>query len=1085
MAEVKPPVTRPMPDIAAELASVGFVEAEEVGHGGFGVVYRCRQPTLDRTVAVKVLTTDRDSENLARFFREQHAMGRLSGHPNIVTIHQTGTLHSGQPYIVTPFYERDSLATRIRRSGPIDLSHALHIAVKLAGALEAAHRLDVLHRDVKPGNILLTDYGEPELSDFGIAHVAGGFGTGAGTIIASPAFTAPEVLRGKPATVASDVYSLGATLFFAITGHAAFERVSGEDVVAQFDRITEHPVPDLRKNGIPGDVAAAIEHAMAADPADRALTAAAFGDELREIERRGGGVVDEMALPRECGGEPAPRHEEVIRAPSAIKLVSDVTSFVGRRREMAETKRLLSSKRLVTLTGVGGVGKTRLATQVARELSGAFGDGVYLVELAHVSEPDLVPHEIAAALRIRDQSTRSIEDVLVAYLERKHLLLVLDNCEHLVEVCGRLVGGMLRAAPQLTILATSREPLGVLGEHCRIVPPLSFPSIADITSTPGRRGYGHEALDLFEERVREVQPAFQLDSASMPAAAELCRQLDGLPLAIELAVAHLRALSLDQIVGRLGDRFRLLTSGNRGGPGRHQTLRAMVDWSFELCSAQERLLWSRLSVFVGGFDLEAIEAVCVGEDLGADEIILVLTGLINKSIVIRDGTGAEVHYRMLETILAYGREHLVASGDEPVFRRRHRDYYLHLAELCNETWFGPDQVKWVNRLQRVQSNLWAALDSCLSPSAESAAGLRMVAMLCYYWNCGHEQEGRYWIDRMLCLNKRPTRERANALWVNGWIAMDQGDNVSARAYFDECIRLADQLDDQAARMWAQQFLGSAEQFRGNFSRAEELLAEPTAFHKKQGVVNSLTLVGVSQLAFVLTMLGKADRAIQLCNQCRAACEPVGEQWTLSWALWVSGLAHWTRSEHRKARADLTAALDMKYDLNDQLGMSACVELLAWIAAEEGRSRLACQLFGAARILWSSVGGSPLFGQEVLIDHSDRYVERIRKALGVKTFYEEYRRGEHLLVQEAIALASRQSETSTGSGSSVLEEVGLTRREAEVARLVARGLTNKEIADRLFIAQRTAEGHVERTLAKLGFKSRTQVAAWLSKEENGR
>src|ERR1700752_283638 len=309
-----------VPDIPAELHDAGFEDVAEIGRGGFGVVYRCAQPMLDRSVAVKVLTADLDQENLDRFLREQHAMGRLSGPPNIVTILQVGTTTRGRPFIVMPYHAKNSLEALIRRHGPLDWSETLRIGVKLAGALDAAHRAGILHRDVKPANILLTEYGEPELTDFGIARIVGGFQTATGVITGSPAFAAPEVLEGNKPTPASDVYSLGATLFCALTGHAAFQRRSGEQVVAQFLRITSQPIPDLREHGLPDNVAAIIERAMSRDPSDRPAGAAQFGDELRETQRGSGVAVDEMARPVELGVErressgvwQAPRRENTL-----------------------------------------------------------------------------------------------------------------------------------------------------------------------------------------------------------------------------------------------------------------------------------------------------------------------------------------------------------------------------------------------------------------------------------------------------------------------------------------------------------------------------------------------------------------------------------------------------------------------------------------------------------------------------------------------------------------------------------------------------------------------------------------------------
>ena len=391
MAEYDPTATQRdlTPDIATELAAAGFDDAQEVGRGGFGIVYRCLQPSLDRTVAVKVLTADLEPDNLERFIREQRAMGRLSGHPNIANILQVGATTSGQPYIVMHYHPHGSLATRIHRTGPIEWQEAVRLGVKVAGALETAHRIGTVHRDVKPANILLTDYGEPQLTDFGIARIAGGFETSTRAVVGSPAFTAPEVLGGRPPTPASDVYGLGATLFCAITGHAAFERRSGEQVMAQFLRITSHPVPELRGEDIPADVCVAIERAMAREPDDRASTAAEFGEELREAQLRNGLPADEMALPADLGRQ---THDEPRRgastrtasgrsgpmttagrndaattgtppAPSTRFRPPTPTRQLVERRQLIDSLRAGQRRRLTVIHAPAGFGKSTLAAQ--------------------------------------------------------------------------------------------------------------------------------------------------------------------------------------------------------------------------------------------------------------------------------------------------------------------------------------------------------------------------------------------------------------------------------------------------------------------------------------------------------------------------------------------------------------------------------------------------------------------------------------------------------------------------------------------------------------------------------------------------
>ncbi|ETW24123.1 serine/threonine-protein kinase [Mycobacterium gastri] len=488
-----------VPDIPAELREAGFDDVTEVGRGGFGVVYRCAQPLLDRTVAVKVLTTDLDPENLDRFLREQHAMGKLSGHPNIVTILQVGTTVSGRPFIVMPYHAKNSLESLIRRHGPLDWSETLRIGVKLAGALEAAHRAGILHRDVKPANILLTEYGEPELTDFGIARMAGGFQTATGIITGSPAFTAPEVLEGKAPTPASDLYSLGATLFCALTGHAAFERRSGEKVIAQFLRITSQPVPDLREHGLPADVAALIERAMARDPAARPKSAAEFGDELRDVQRASGVAVDEMALPVDLGVE---RRTSPV-APSAVRRDTGATptpptpttkyrppvptrSLVVRNR-LLDVLRAGGRRRLALIHAPSGFGKSTLAAQWREELGNRVPVGWLTIDdddnnvvwfLAHLLELiRQVRPALAASLGqlLDEHGDDAARYVLTALIDEIHhkddrLVVVIDDWHRVSDpqTVGALGFLLERGCHHLQVIVTSWSRAGLPVSKLRI-----------------------------------------------------------------------------------------------------------------------------------------------------------------------------------------------------------------------------------------------------------------------------------------------------------------------------------------------------------------------------------------------------------------------------------------------------------------------------------------------------------------------------------------------------------------------------------------------------------------------------------------
>jgi len=432
-------------DVVTELGSAGFMDAEEIGRGAFGQVFRCTQPAVDRTVAVKVLSGEFD-ENRARFFREQRAMGRLTGHPNIVDMLEVGVTATGRPYLVMPYHARGSLDSRIRHDGPLPLSDALRLGVKIAGALETAHRADIVHRDVEPGNILITDYGEPALTGFGIAHIAGGFETSTGTISGSPAFTAPEVLSGAAPGRASDVYGLAATLFCALTGHAAFERRSGEQVVAQLQRITGQPVPDLREHGIPDDVSSIIEAAMSHEPSDRP-TAELLGDQLRRVERSHGFAVADMPPRSETGTEkPSGTRPPDVAENGTGSLPLELTSFIDRRSEVTTLENLLTGSRLVTLTGTGGVGKSRLALRIAHQLRPDFSDGVWLAELAGLRDATAVVDVVAATLGLRNWGPEPTLDVLVRYLSSRDLLLLLDNCEHVIDAVTTLTESLCAPA---------------------------------------------------------------------------------------------------------------------------------------------------------------------------------------------------------------------------------------------------------------------------------------------------------------------------------------------------------------------------------------------------------------------------------------------------------------------------------------------------------------------------------------------------------------------------------------------------------------------------------------------------------------
>lgn len=1077
-----------LPFISDELREAGFDDAREIGRGGFGVVYRCTQAGLDRAVAVKVLTADLDEENRARFFREQRAMGRLTGHPNIVGVLQVGTTDTGRPYLVMPYHRQGSVDTKIRENGPLDLEEVLRLGVKMSGALETAHRLGILHRDVKPANILLTDYGEPALTDFGIAHIADGFKTATGTVTGSPAFTAPEVLGGEPPSPASDVYGLGATLFSALTGHAAFERRSGEQVVAQFLRITAQPMPDMREQGFPDDVCAVIEKAMSRDPRDRPSTTV-LGEKLRELQVRRGLSVDEMALRAEPGAEPRDPQPPSTRwrpptSPVARRadrnLPLELTSFVGRRTELAEVKNLLSVSRLVTLTGIGGVGKTRLALRVASNVQRDFADGVWLVELGELHDESLVVGAVAAELGVRDQSSRPVTEILVEFLATRTLLLVLDNCEQVIDAVAGLAEVLLRACPQLRILTTSREPLGIGGESVLRVSPLAVP---DPDREPSLRGLPrYDALTLFAERAAAAVRGFEITEENKATVSRICQRLEGLPLAIELAAARLRAMSPEQILQRLDDRYTLLTSGSRGAPTRQQTLRWSIDWSYDLCTPLEQKLWGRLSVFAGSFELDAAEEIC-GGDLTPEELLDTLGSLVDKSILIREESDTVVHFRLLETLRDYGREKISNAGGYEMLRRRHRDWYQQLALDAAAGWVSPRQLEFIDRLDRERPNLREALEYCLSDNdGGAAAGLRMATAL-YHFSLtrGLYTESRHWLDSFLALDAgKPTAERIRAIHADSLLAVVQGDLLAATALVEEGRALVEQITDPLAHALLDQANAMLALYRNDLPRAISGLESALAVFDIRG---DLPLqVGVLQiLGLGYELLDESTRSVGCYEKALSISESHGESVYQSYTLWAMGVAVWRQGDQDRAVTLLGQALQLTEQVNDPLTCAACLEVLAWIAAADSNPRRAAVLMGAAEELGHSVGSITIVFPSLQPYHEES-AATTRRALGEKAFGSARRQGRLMSMEDAVAFAlGREPLDATPTGTSVV----LTKREREVAELVAQGLTNKQIAAKLVISLRTAQGHVEHILTKLGFNSRAQIAAWVvEKSGNG-
>ncbi|WP_256966789.1 ATP-binding protein [Streptomyces caniscabiei] len=765
-------------------------------------------------------------------------------------------------------------------------------------------------------------------------------------------------------------------------------------------------------------------------------------------------------------------------------LPAAITSFVGRQQETAEVRRLLGAARLVTLTGAGGVGKTRLALEVAAASARAFSGGVRLVDLAQAREPAAVAEVAAAALGVADQGMRPVLELLTAHVAGRRMLVVLDNCEHLVEACAQLAQCLLSAAPEMRILATSRETLGLTGEHVFAVAPLARA----------------EAVELLVQRTAAVRPGFRLTDVNRPAVDRLCADLDGLPLAIELAASRLRTLSVEQAVERLEERFGLLTSGSRGARPHQRTLRAALDWSWELCGPKERLLWSRLSVFAGGFTLEAAEGVCAGEGFIVGEVLDALDRLVAQSLVEHDGSERLPRYRLLESIRHYGRERLTDSGEVERALRRHRDFYLALAERLHQDWFGPAQVEILDRLRADHGNLLAALehpeegaegqpctddDHRPEPDAAGRGGnvpapgqvrLRLASALVYYWIAGGLlSEGRRQLERALAGPAEPTRERARAYVEAAYITQTQCDLAAADRFLEGAEELAGRLGNPALRAHAQGHRGVSHMYRGRLEEAascmEQTVARYIALGDRFGEVTWGCALGIVQT------LGGDPRAQRTSAQALDAAEAHGERWARAHLLTVLGRRAWGLGDQDHAAKLTVAALESLRGFSDTAAVAKMVEQLAWITASAGQHQRAARLLGAAQSLRQDAGTPVTAGDPRDEEHHVHCHAQVRQSLGQAGYERALTEG--TAVDGPGQAIAHALDTPTGSAAGALPAAAspLTAREEQVAALIAQGMTNRRIAAELVLSPRTVDNHVDRIRTKLGFSSRAQVAAW--------
>lgn len=623
-----------------------------------------------------------------------------------------------------------------------------------------------------------------------------------------------------------------------------------------------------------------------------------------------------------------------------------LSSFVGRERELGEVCALVGEARLVTLVGAGGVGKTRLALEAAARLLDGSGDGVWLVELAALRDPESVAREVARVLGVTEQPGRALLDSLVDAIARRDLMLVLDNCEHLIGAVAELAAGVVGRCPRVVVLASSREPLGVVGERVYRVPSLSLPPPGDLKLED------YEAVRLFAERAREHRPGFAVDDSNAAAVAAVVRRLDGIPLAIELATARLRSLGIAELQARLEQSFRLLTGGSRTALARQQTLAALIDWSYDLLSDRERAVLERLSVFAGGFDLQAAEAVCAGDEIDDLDVIDLLTTLVDKSLVQVDDIGHSLRYRLLETVREYAASKLAQEGERALetVRRAHRDFYLELSETANPQLEGRDQVAWLERLETEHDNLRAALSySLVDPDAQP--GLRLASALLVFWRShGHGLEGAAAITAQIDRPQAsdPTPARAQALASAASIFAETGGDLRlAEAYGEEAVAIVRAYDDDRAAAEALNQLGGVRMRQGRADEATELTREAVAIARRTG--DPILLANTLQNhSWALAQAGADFRAPhqELVRLHREAGNRAG----LASALLMSGLAALDAGDIAAARVELQESARLADEVgNSQLKLYTLVNL-GLVAFLDGDHQPARALFTDALAL---------------------------------------------------------------------------------------------------------------------------------------
>ena len=752
-------------------------------------------------------------------------------------------------------------------------------------------------------------------------------------------------------------------------------------------------------------------------------------------------------------------------------LPAEATSFIGRRRELAELRKKLSAARLVSLVGPGGVGKSRLAIRAATDLGRGFSGGAWLVELAEVRDSALVSNAVMAALDLRDQAATEPSELLISYLKDKHLLVVVDNCEHLLGAAAQLVTEVIRAAPGVRVIATSREPLSVSGEHVVPVPPLELPSAHP--TEPLAQLRQNEAVMLFTERAAAASGRFELTASNQTAVVGLCRRLDGRPLAIELAAVRTRVLTAEQILGRLTDRFGLLTGGSRAALPRHQTLRTTIDWSHELLAAGERTLLRRLCVFAGRFTLEDVESVCTSDGVPAPHALDLLSSLVDKSLVMKEDTKGLACYRLHETMREYAGLMLREAGEEEVIEDRCAEYYRSRCQRsAAQARYG--LVEWLEWMELEIDNVRSVLRRCLLHE-DFLRGIDLATSLGWYWITRATTEGVRWLDELLASGRGLPETPALAYFIRGFLGVLQADPTAARPALERAVAAARDAGQLPLLSQSLSMASIAENMAGDGASASRFLDQAQVV--TTGLDDLPATLAVLQARAVNGLLeGDLDAVRAASSEGARLSRDVGDLYVVEMMTMNLGLVALTAADLDGSKPLFAEALRIANRIDDRVAQYSLLDALGCHAASSGQPRLAAQLLGAAETVRTGAGASVIAFLAPLLAQAE---EAAMAALGASKFEAEFMAGKRLSRAAAIGMALGEPAHAASAASEDGGGALLGKRETEVARLVADGLSNKQIGVRLFISERTVDGHVRSILNKLGFNSRAQIAAWMA------